>query len=398
MKEHLKEQLVEEIDKKKLNTDSSIKKDESSIKKDEIDINKIDKGTGKSVSITEKRGNEIEKSPNSTRKYNNVILKPKPDTDSKYEKLLCDIRKKYGNGAVMTLNGTDIKFDSVSTGSPSLDNALGGGIPSGRIIEIYGHESSGKSTLALCTAGQAQNAGKTVAYIDSEHALDPAWARKMGVDIEKLLLSQPDSAEEALGIASMMIDSDSIGLIVIDSVAALVPKAELQGEIGDFTVGLQARIMSQALRRISGSASSHDCAIIFINQIREKVGVVFGNPETTPGGRALKFFSTVRIEVRRREILKKGDEIYGVTIKAKIVKNKVAPPFKTAEIELLYDSGINRETDIINLGLEKGFLKKCGTWLYYEDLRLGQGKEQAGRKLREMPEILHKIEDFVFAA
>lgn len=313
------------------------------------------------------------------------------------EKVIADIQKKYGKGAVQIMDGNSSDFEAIGTGSPSIDIALGGGIPCGRIIEIYGHESSGKSTIALSVVGQAQQSGKRAAYIDAEHAFDPTWAKKMCVKPEELLLSQPDSAEEGLDIANILISSGKIDIVVIDSVAALVPKAELNGEIGEFVVGLQARIMSQALRKLSGTAATNNCSLIFINQIREKIGVMFGNPETTPGGRALKFFSSVRMEVRRREILKKGDDVRGVTIKIKIVKNKVAPPYRTAEIELLYEDGLNREADIINLGVKQGIIKKCGAWFYFEDIRLGQGREQAGKRIRETPDLQQKIDALLCA-
>jgi len=281
----------------------------------------------------------------------------------------------------------------------SIDLALGiGGIPRGRVVEIYGPESSGKTTLSLHIAAEAQKAGGVAAFIDAEHALDPIYARALGVDVDELLVSQPDTGEQALEIADMLIQSGGIDIVVIDSVAALVPKAEIEGEMGDTHVGLQARLMSQALRKLTGSLHKTNTTVIFINQIREKIGVMWGSPETTSGGRALKFYSSVRIDVRRIETLKVGPEQIGNRVRAKIVKNKVAPPFREAEFDIMFGQGISREGSLLDVGVEQGIVRKAGAWFTYDDVQLGQGKENSKRFLRENPDIALQLETDVYKA
>lgn len=304
------------------------------------------------------------------------------------------IEKQFGKGAIMRLNQGAVRVvDVIPTGSPSLDLALGvGGIPRGRITEIFGPEGSGKTTLAQHIIASAQKAGGRVAYIDVEHALDPQYAGRCGVDLGNLLISQPDSGEEALEITDILVRSEAVDVIVIDSVAALVPKAELEGEMGDAFIGLQARLMSQALRKLAAAISRSNTALVFINQLREKVGIVFGNPEVTPGGRALKFYSSVRIDLRRAESITQGDSIIGSRVRAKVVKNKVAPPFRVAEFDILFGSGISRESGIIDIGIAGGVIKKNGAFLSYGEIRLGQGRENARQFLVEHPETAAKIE------
>ncbi|GAB3070118.1 recombinase RecA [Salinicoccus sesuvii] len=305
-----------------------------------------------------------------------------------------NMEKSFGKGAVMKL-GDDAgrKVSTVSTGSITLDKALGvGGYPKGRIIEIYGPESSGKTTVALHAIAQAQKNGGIAAFIDAEHALDPDYAQNLGVDIENLYLSQPDTGEQALEITEAFIRSGAVDIVVVDSVAALTPKAEIEGEMGDAHVGLQARLMSQALRKLSGAISKSNTTAIFINQIREKVGVMFGNPETTSGGRALKFYSSVRLEVRRAEQLKLGTDIVGNRTKIKVVKNKVAPPFRVAEVDIMYGKGISKTGELIDLGVENDIVEKSGAWYSYEGERLGQGKENAKEHLTNNPALLEEIE------
>jgi recombination protein RecA len=308
------------------------------------------------------------------------------------------IEKKFGKGSLMKL-GEHASTDGISaipTGSLALDAALGiGGVPRGRIIEIYGPESSGKTTLALQIVAEAQAAGGVAAFIDAEHALDPSYAARLGVDIDEILISQPDTGEQALEICDMLVRSGAIDVIVIDSVAALVPRAELEGEMGDASVGLQARLMSQALRKLAGSLNSTNTTCIFINQLREKIGVMFGNPETTSGGRALKFFATVRIDVRRIDSIKQGTEIVGNRVRAKVVKNKVAAPFRQAEFDLMYGTGISKEGSILDLGVEEGIVAKSGAWYTYGQERLGQGREAAKEFLRENPSLRNEIENKV---
>lgn len=309
------------------------------------------------------------------------------------------IEKKFGKGAIMKLgnNAEHLEVAAIPTGALPLDAALGiGGVPRGRIVEIYGPESSGKTTLALQILAEAQALGGVVAFIDAEHALDPTYAARLGVDIDEVLISQPDTGEQGLEICDMLVRSNAIDCIVIDSVAALVPKAEIEGEIGDSSVGLQARLMSQALRKLAGSLSKSNTTCIFINQLREKIGVMFGNPETTTGGRALKFFSSVRIDIRRIETLKnKTNDAVGNRVRAKVVKNKVAPPFRQAEFDIMYGQGISREGCIVDMGVEAGVVKKSGAWYTYGEDRLGQGREAAKEMLRTHPDVRDEIEQKV---
>ena len=305
------------------------------------------------------------------------------------------IEKDFGKGSIMKLGEAAAKMnvEVIPTGSLAIDIALGlGGVPRGRVVEIYGHESSGKTTVALHIIAQAQKAGGFAAFIDAEHALDPSYAKKIGVDIDNLLISQPDNGEQALDIAEALVRSNAIDVIVVDSVAALVPKAEIEGEMGDSHVGLQARLMSQAMRKLTGIISKSRTTTIFINQIREKVGVMFGNPETTTGGRALKFYASIRMEVRKAETLKQGNDIVGSRTKVKIVKNKVAPPFKQAEFDIMYGEGISREGSLIDIGTELDIINKSGTWYSYGDARLGQGKENAKDFLKENSQLADEIE------
>jgi recombination protein RecA len=307
---------------------------------------------------------------------------------------LSSIEKQFGKGAIMRLGqATRLNVDSIPTGSIALDLALGvGGIPRGRITEIYGTESSGKTTLALQIVAESQKRGGTCAFVDAEHALDPEYARNLGVDLNDLFVSQPGTGEEALEIMDYLVRSSAIDVVVLDSVAALVPKAEIEGEMGDSHVGLQARLMSQALRKLAGNLSRADCAAIFINQIREKIGVMFGNPETTPGGRALKFWASVRLEVRRTETVKSGADPIGARTKVKVVKNKVAPPFRVAEFDILFGKGISRSGGILDLGVEQGVISKSGAYFSYNDLRLGQGRENARQFLEDNPKVCDEIE------
>lgn len=307
---------------------------------------------------------------------------------------ISQIEKQFGKGSIMKL-GEDSKLnvESVSTGSLDLDIAIGiGGIPKGRIIEIYGPESSGKTTVALHSIAEVQKLGGNAAFIDAEHALDPSYAKNLGVKIEDLIVSQPDTGEQALEIAEALVRSGAVDIIVIDSVAALVPKAEIEGEMGDSHIGLQARLMSQALRKLAGAIKKSNTIAIFINQLREKVGVMFGNPETTTGGRALKFYASVRLEVRRIESLKQGDSIIGNRTRVKVVKNKVAPPFKQAEFDIMYGTGISKEGSILDLGVEADIINKSGSWYSYGSHRLGQGRENAKEFLRENPDIAREVE------
>jgi recombination protein RecA len=316
------------------------------------------------------------------------------DRKAALEMALKQIEKQFGKGSIMKMGEqVETRISTVSSGSLALDAALGvGGYPRGRIIEIYGPESSGKTTVALHAIAEVQAQGGQAAFIDAEHALDPKYAHQLGVDIDELLLSQPDTGEQALEIAEALVRSGAVDIIVIDSVAALVPKAEIEGEMGDAHVGLQARLMSQALRKLSGAINKSKTIAIFINQIREKVGVMFGNPETTPGGRALKFYSTVRLEVRRAETLKQGNDMVGNKTKIKVVKNKVAPPFRTAEVDIMYGEGISKEGEIIDLGSDLDIVQKSGSWYSYNDERLGQGRENAKLFLKENPEIRLEIQ------
>ncbi len=303
------------------------------------------------------------------------------------------IEKQFGKGAIMQLGESSaLDIQGISTGALSIDIALGGrGLPRGRIIEIFGPESSGKTTIALHALAQAQKQGGVAAFIDAEHALDPSWAKKVGVDLEGLLVSQPSCAEEALQIAEMLVKSNAVDIIVVDSVAALVPRNEVEGEIGDQHVGLQARLMSQTMRKLTPQISKTKTTMIFINQIRQKIGVMFGSPETTSGGLALKFYSSVRIDVRKITGVKDGEETVGSRVKVRIVKNKVAPPFKVAEVDLMHDRGISREGDLLDLGLEDKLIEKSGSWVNYGELRLGQGRENAKQYLRDNPAVAEEI-------
>ncbi len=305
------------------------------------------------------------------------------------------IERQFGKGAIMRLgeNPTDVAADAIPTGSVSLDLALGiGGIPRGRVTEIFGSEASGKTTLAQHIIAEAQKAGGIATYVDAEHALDPAYAANCGVNIDDLYISQPDTGEQALDIAETLIWSGAVDVIVIDSVAALVPKAEIEGDMGDTHVGLQARLMSQALRKLTAAISRSKTSAVFINQLREKVGIVFGNPEVTPGGRALKFYSSVRIDLRRSESIKRGSEIIGARVKARVVKNKVAPPFRTAEFDILFNQGISKEGDLIDLGLATGIVQKAGAFFAYGETKLGQGRENTRDFLRQHPELAAQLE------
>ena len=313
------------------------------------------------------------------------------------EEALKLIKKQYGQGAIMKLGDrVSVKVDAISSGSLLLDAALGiGGYPKGRVIEIYGPESSGKTTVALHAIASAQKKGGRAAFIDAEHAIDPEYAKKLGVNVDELILSQPDSGEQAMEIVEILIKSQSVDLVVVDSVAALVPQAELDGEMSDAQVGAQARLMSKALRKITGLLNKSECSIIFINQLREKVGIMFGNPETTPGGRALKFYSTIRLDVRKGEAIKNGSEIIGNVVNIKIVKNKVAAPFKTASVDLVYGLGINREGEILDLAANNDIVKKSGAWYDYNGERIAQGREAAKKYLVEHNDILLEIENKV---
>ena len=309
---------------------------------------------------------------------------------------LGQIEKAFGKGSIMKLTDQGAAVSGISTGALSLDLALGGyGLPRGRIIELFGPESSGKTTLALHVIASAQKAGGIAAFVDAEHALDPSWAKRLGVNLEDLLVSQPSYGEEGLQIAEMLIKSNAVDVIVIDSVAALVPKAELDGEIGDSHVGLQARMMSQAMRKLTGAIAKSKSLVIFINQIREKIGVMFGSPETTPGGRALKFYSSCRIDVRRVSTLKEGDNTTGIRMKAKVVKNKVAPPFRVAEFDMLNTRGISFEGDVLDLATEDRIVEKSGSWFSYGETRLGQGRDKARQYLEENPAVLEEIREKV---
>jgi len=316
------------------------------------------------------------------------------DRSKALDAALGQIERNFGKGSIMKLGAqTALEIEAISTGSLGLDIALGiGGLPRGRVIEIYGPESSGKTTLALHAVAEAQKAGGTCAFVDAEHALDPTYARKLGVKIDDLLISQPDAGEQALEIADTLVRSGAIDVLVIDSVAALVPRAELEGEMGDTHVGLQARLMSQALRKLTSSVAKSNCLIIFINQIRMKIGVMFGNPETTTGGNALKFYSSVRMEIRRIGAIKDKEEVVGNHTRVKVVKNKVAPPFKTIEFDIMYGEGVSKAGELIDLGVAAGIVEKSGSWFSYDSQRIGQGRENARTFLKENPEVANAIE------
>jgi recombination protein RecA len=319
------------------------------------------------------------------------------DRDKALEMALAQIDKQFGKGAIMKMGErTNMAIEVIPTGALSLDLALGvGGLPRGRVVEIYGPESSGKSTLAMHVVAEAQRNGGVCAYIDAEHAMDPVYARAIGVDVDQLLISQPDTGEQALEIADMLTRSGAIDVLVVDSVAALTPRAEIEGEMGDTHVGLQARLMSQALRKLTGNLSKTGTICIFINQLREKIGVMFGSPETTPGGRALKFYSSVRLDIRRIESLKDGAEVVGNRTRVKVVKNKVSPPFRQAEFDIMYGQGISREGSLIDMSVDLGIVKKSGAWFTYEGEQLGQGREKAKDYLKQNPEVMMEISDKV---
>ncbi len=334
------------------------------------------------------------KASKSTKKNSDV-----PVSGPALDRALAQIEKQFGKGAIMHLDENALsKVKGISTGTLSLDLALGGrGVPRGRVIEMFGPESSGKTTLALHCVAQAQKAGGVAAFIDAEHALDPSWAKRLGVDLESLLVSQPDSGEQALNICEMLVKSDAVDIIIIDSVAALIPQAEMAGEIGDTHVGLQARLMSQALRKLTSAISRSKTCVIFINQIREKIGVMFGNPETTPGGRALKFYSSVRIDVRRVNTIKDGTGAIGTHVRARIVKNKIAPPFRDAEFDIMFNSGISAEGDLLDLAVKHDLVQKSGAFLRYDDVVIGQGREKAKDFLRENPDLGEELKQKVLA-
>ena len=322
------------------------------------------------------------------------------DRAKKLDTVFSQIEKQFGEGSLMKLGSDQVKkIPAISTGALSIDLALGiGGVPKGRVIEIYGPESSGKTTLSLHIAAEAQKSGGVAAFIDAEHALDPIYASSLGVDVDELLVSQPDTGEQALEIANMLIDSEGVDVVVIDSVAALVPQAEIDGEMGQSHVGLQARLMSQALRKLTSSINKTQTTVIFINQIREKIGVMWGSPETTSGGRALKFYASVRIDIRRIETLKIGAEMIGNRVRAKIVKNKVAPPFKEAQFDIMFGQGISREGSLLDVGVDHGIVRKAGAWFTYDEVQLGQGKENSKRFLRENADIALQLETDVYKA
>ena len=317
------------------------------------------------------------------------------DKDKALDQVLADIEKQFGKGSIMKLGGNEhVKIETTSSGSLGLDIALGvGGFPKGRIIEIFGPESSGKTTIALQAVAEVQKCGGRAAFIDAEHALDPVYSKQLGVNIDELLLSQPDTGEQALEICEALVRSGAVNIVVIDSVAALVPQAEIEGEMGDSHVGLQARLMSQALRKLSGTINKTNTTAIFINQLREKVGVLFGNPETTPGGRALKFYSTVRLDIRRGEQIKVGDNIIGNKTNIKVVKNKVAPPFKTATVDIMYGKGVSKSGEIIDIGSNIDILEKSGAWFSYNGEKIGQGRENAKLYLENNPDVMEEIEN-----
>lgn len=345
---------------------------------------------------------DTDKDPTESNKYQNLLIlkiyKGEPTMDQNRQKALdaalSQIERQFGKGAIMKMGEQPREvIPAVSTGSLQLDVALGiGGLPYGRIIEIYGPESSGKTTMCLSTMAQAQKDGKTVAIVDAEHALDPLYAEKLGVDLDSLLVSQPDTGEQALEIVDSLVRSGAVDVIVVDSVAALTPKAEIEGDMGDSHVGLQARLMSQALRKLTANVKNANCMVIFINQIRMKIGVMFGNPETTTGGNALKFYSSVRLDIRRTGAVKNGDEVTGNETRVKVVKNKVAPPFKQAEFQIMYNQGINHVGEVIDLGVKLGLVDKSGAWYAYKGDKIGQGKANAGKFLDENPAIAEEIE------
>lgn len=335
-----------------------------------------------------------------TKKTNAAVPADSPDAKKKaLDTAISQIEKSFGKGTIIKMGeNPQMNVSVISTGSLTLDLALGvGGLPRGRIVEIYGPESSGKTTVALHAVAEAQKLGGEAAFIDAEHALDPVYAKALGVNIDELLVSQPDSGEQALEICEALVRSGAVDIIVIDSVAALVPQQEIEGDMGSSHVGLQARLMSQALRKLSGTIAKTNCIVIFINQLREKVGVIYGNPETTTGGRALKFYASVRLDIRKSEILKNGSEPYGNRVKCKVVKNKVAPPFKVAEFDILYGHGISKTSEIIEVGIAKGVIEKSGAWLSYEGNRLGQGRDNARAFIESDPALMAELEEKIKA-
>src|SRR4051794_1227545 len=327
-------------------------------------------------------------------------IPPNPARDSALSRAVQQIEKQFGKGSVMKLDGNARSpIDGIPTGSLSLDIALGGfGVPRGRVLEIFGPESSGKTTLTLHIIASTQKLGGVAAFIDAEHALDPSWAKRLGVRLEDLLVSQPDTGEQALEICELLVRSNAVDVIVIDSVAALIPRAEIEGEMGDSHVGLQARLMSQALRKLTGAISKSKCTVIFINQIREKIGVMFGNPETTPGGRALKFYASVRIDVRRTQTIKDGDVSIGARTRARVVKNKIAPPFRDAEFDIMFDRGISYEGDLVDLAVATNVVEKSGAWYTYKGTRLGQGRENAKQFLSDNKDLAEEIRQAVLVS
>jgi recombination protein RecA len=325
------------------------------------------------------------------------VESPNMDRQKALEAALAQIDRAFGKGSAMRLGSREkIEIETISTGSLSLDIALGvGGLPRGRVIEIYGPESSGKTTLALHAIAEAQKTGGTAAFVDAEHALDPVYAKKLGVNIDELIVSQPDTGEQALEIVDTLVRSNAIDILVVDSVAALVPRAEIEGEMGDQLPGLQARLMSQALRKLTGSISRSRCTVIFINQVRMKIGVMYGNPETTTGGNALKFYASVRLDIRRTGQIKDRDDIVGNTTRVKVVKNKVAPPFKQVEFDIMYGEGISKTGEILDLGVKAGFIEKSGAWFSYDSIRIGQGRENAKTYLKENPDVAQRVENAI---
>ncbi len=337
------------------------------------------------------RGTTMAKSAASAENSKNAVI----DSSRKraLDQALSQIEKSFGKGSIMRLDDDPkLAVDGISTGAISLDLALGGrGLPRGRVVEIFGPESSGKTTLALTVVAQAQKTGGVAAFIDAEHALDPSWARRLGVNLEDLLVSQPDTGEQALEICELLVRSNAVDVIVIDSVAALIPKAEIEGEMGEPQMGLQARLMSQALRKLTAAINKSRCTVVFINQIREKIGVMFGNPETTPGGRALKFYASVRIDIRRTATIKEGEVAVGNRTRAKVVKNKIAPPFRDAEFDIMFDEGISLAGDLLDLAVSAEVCQKSGAWFTYGEVRLGQGRENAKRYLKDNPELFAEV-------
>lgn len=330
------------------------------------------------------------------------VTAEKPASSGKRQALdlaVSQIEKQFGKGSIMRLGeGHTVDVETIPTGSISLDLALGGGVPKGRIIEVYGPESSGKTTLCLHVLAEVQKSGGTAAFVDAEHALDPVYAKRIGVNTDDLLLSQPDSGEQALEVVETLVRSNAVDIIVVDSVAALVPQAEIEGDMGDAHMGLQARLMSQALRKLTGVISKTNCTVVFVNQLRMKIGVMFGNPETTTGGNALKFYSTVRMDIRRIGQIKSGDQVVGNHVRVKVVKNKVAPPFREAEFDVMYNQGISREGDVIDLAAKYEVVDKSGAWYEYEGEKIAQGREAAKKFLRENPKVLEKISKETIAA